>query len=120
MTALATLKADLAAVHPLAPYIAIAAVAWLVVYLWRRFHPASFEKMPKWVQGVPAVIVSAILSGVSDPGDAIWHALVEAVFGGGAGAFSVAGHHFAKALPKKVLAYTGNAEAGRDIESRGR
>lgn len=89
--------AELAAVHPLLPYVAIACAVGCVVWAWRRWLPQTFEKLPRAIQGVPALLLSAVLAAGS-AGEAKT-AMLEALFGALAGLFAIGGHEVLKRLP---------------------
>lgn len=101
--------------HPLAWHALVAAVAWLACYLVRRRWPQVWEtKVPKKWQAVPAMLVSAVCSGVLavSTADATTAAMVEIVaavmrdtIAGGAlhGMLAVGAHHALKELPGPYL-----------------
>lgn len=95
---LANLRTALADANPALPYLVIPAIAWLVVYLWRRFSMSSFEKLPDSVQALPAMLLSAILSAASSGGD-FKKALLDTVVGFVSGLTAVGLHHALKAAP---------------------
>ena len=112
-------RAELAAVHPLLPYLAIAVLVGGVVYAWRRLAPSSFQKLPDSVQALPAVMLSAVLAAASTGDDAgLGRVLVEIALGAFSGLLPVGGH---EALKRSPLPYLGGAwpAAGTNERSMG-
>lgn len=95
-------RAALAAVHPLLPFICIAAIVGGLVYLWRRFSPTTFDKLPPQIQALPALLISAILAGASSGGD-VGRMMIDAAIGAFSGLLSVGGHEALKRLPGPYL-----------------
>lgn len=89
-------------------YALIAGIVWLVIYLWRRFSIASWEAVTKrspFLQQLPALILSGLLSAMPAIGKDLWTALQQIALGmlfGGGGAAAV--HNLLKASP---IPYTG-------------
>jgi len=88
----------LATLHPLAPYLAISLLVGAIVWAWRSLHPRSFERLPTSLQGLPAVLLGAVIAAWASGGD-VDHAMVEALLGALAGLTAIGGHHVAKASP---------------------
>lgn len=111
-----TIRAELAEVHPAAPAIALAIVVGGLIYAWRKLHPVSFERIPKPIQSLPAVLLSALVAALSSGGDG-WQPVLDAIAGAVLGLTSVGGHHALKLSP---LPYLGGAfpAAGEDFAGR--
>lgn len=74
------------------------------VWAWRRFSPATFEKLPPAVQSFPALAGGAVLGALSASTggpvvDAVISALVQSAGGLISGLAAIGTHHALKASP---------------------
>lgn len=106
-------RAELAELHPALPAIVLALVVGGLIYAWRRLHPRSFERVPKPVQALPAVLISVALAAASSGGDAL-KAVLDALAGVFVGLIPIGGHHVLKESP---IPYVGGRwpAAGADM-----
>lgn len=95
---LTSARADLAAIHPAAPAIALALIVGAIIYAWRKLHPTSFERIPKPIQSLPAVLLSALVAALSSGGDG-WQPVLDAIAGVFVGLIPIGGHWVAKLGP---------------------
>ena len=71
-------------------YFAIVIVANAALALWRKFHTASFDALPDRVKGLPAVLISLIVSSSSSAN--LKELLANAIIGVFAGLTAVGGY----------------------------
>jgi len=79
--------------------LALALAAGALVWAWRRWHLASFDRLPRAVQALPAVLVAAALGGAS--GSSLVQMVIEAAAGGASGLLAIGGHHAGKAMRRE-------------------
>lgn len=97
---------DLTQIHPQLPTLLLAVLVGGTVYALRRWQPALFERLPKPLQSLPAVLVAAALAavplalGAATPVDAA-RVVVEAVL------VAIGGHH---AIAKWLLPQPADTE----------
>ena len=97
------LRDTLASIHPLLPYLTIALLVGLAIWLWRTYSPRTFELLPPAVQSLPAVLLSAVLTAASSGSTTVGHAMVEAVIGALSGLVAVGGHEALRRAPVPYL-----------------
>ncbi len=85
------------AVDPRLWPLCLALAVGAVVFVWRKAHPRSFERLPRPWQSLPAVVLAAVVSGAT--GADVVQMVVEAIAGGFSGVLAVGGHHVVKPLP---------------------
>ena len=89
----------LTAIDPRLPAALLAVVVGGVVWAWRKYWPASFAKLPPRWQGLPAMLLGAVVAALSSGQDVIG-AILEAAAGAGVGLAAVGGHH---AVVKRLM-----------------
>ena len=103
-----TVLAFLTRLDPKLFYALVAGTTWLALYLWRRISIASWDAVTKkspWLQQLPALILSALLSAMPAIGRGVFNVVQQVLLGmlfGGGGAALL--HNLPAASP---LPYTG-------------
>ena len=111
---LARAHAALAAVHPLAPWLALTLAIFTPQYAVRKWRPLWWERFAllgpeaalasKIWQGLPSVLLGAVWAAFASGGD-----LRAAFFGALAGALAPLKHEALKRLPNSVVPYVGGS-----------
>jgi hypothetical protein len=90
-------------VDPKLFYLLVSGAVWGLIYLWRKFSISTWDAVTRqkpWVQTLPALVLSGLLSAAPAIGKDVWTVLQDVilglVFGGGGSIFL---HHVAKAAP---------------------
>lgn len=97
---LVRLRAELDGFYPGLSNAAVGAVAVLFVWLLKKFSPATFAKLPPALQAAPAMLLTAIVTGLSATYPTIASVVSNAL--GGAlvgGTFAVGAHRVLKESP---------------------
>lgn len=84
--------------HPQLQTLGIAVATFVVLYLWRRWAPASFEKLPQTLREFPAVFVGALIAWATTQVEALQSAIT-AGDGAFAGVAAIGLHWFLKNTP---------------------
>lgn len=94
------LKLFLDSLDPRLFHAVLALVIGAAYYAWRRFSPATFERLPKALQPLPALLLAgtANVMATSNTGQLIELA-TQLGLGVLDGVLAVGGHHVLKALP---------------------
>lgn len=106
--------AALAAIHPLAPWLALTLAVFAPQYLVRKYRPLWWERFAllgpeaamasKVWQGLPSVLLGALWAAFASGGD-----LRAAFYGALAGALAPLKHEMLKRLPNSVVPYVGGS-----------
>jgi hypothetical protein len=102
--ALVHLRTVLDGVHPGLFNAILSALLLGAIWVWRKFWPASFAKLPTAVQAAPALAGGAVLGALSAningaPIDAVLAALVQSAGGIISGLAAIGTHHALKESP---------------------
>lgn len=101
-------------VHPLAPWVVLAAAIWLGQWLVRKYRPTWWERFAllgpedEWLskvwQALPSLVIGTAWAALSSGFD-----VKLAVFGALAGALAPLWHHILKATPNWLVPYRGGS-----------
>lgn len=94
------IKTYLDAIDPRLFFALIALVAWTVVGAWRKYAPASFERIPPTVQALPAILVGAVAAAPAGAGS-LKETFINATLGAFSGLAAIGTHHALKAGKEK-------------------
>lgn len=83
-------------IDPRLPYLLIAALVGMLIWLWRQIHPASFDRLPPRFKALPAALVGLILGATTTEG--LTSLVIDLVAGTFAGVAAVGAHETARRL----------------------
>lgn len=110
------IRETLDAVHPAAFNVLLAVAVGLIVYLWRKVSPSTFEKLPPSVQSYPALVWGAMLSALTARTTELGGLLSDVLVGGTvSGLIGIGGHHAMKASQLPLLKHYQGAPRKRDL-----